>query len=382
VGRRGDLSGAGEREALLLLRLLPGLGDRGASLLLRRLGSARAVLEHPTALEELAGPDARRAARSPELRARTRELPERAAKLGIVLVGITAPDYPPRLHDLHDPPPVLFLKGRSELLSRPMVAIVGCRRATGTGRRVAERLGRDLSLAGVTVTSGLALGVDGAAHRGALDGAGSTVAVLGRGPDRAYPVAHGALFRRIAREGLLVSEFPPGEPVRRHHFPRRNRILAALAAGVVVVEAGSRSGALITVEHALDLGRQVMAVPGSVEHVQSVGSHALIRDGAALVTDAREVLETLEWRREPPPDESGDPPGFPDMGPGGRTVPRPAVPGEVGRLEGLLGPAPIPLEDLLERSGLPPGRALALLTRLEIQGRARRDPEGWIREGR
>lgn len=260
-----------------------------------------------------------------------------------------------------------------ELLEAPAVGIVGSRKATAPGRRTAERIARDLSRAGVAVVSGMALGIDAAAHRGALEGPGGTIAVLGRGPDRAYPVANGALFRQVSEEGLLVSEFPPGTVPRAHHFPRRNLILAALSSAVLVVEAGRRSGALNTVGHAGDMGRDVMAVPGCVEWEQAAGTNRLLRDGAGLVLNARDVLEGASIRRP-----------LPEVGEQGSLLlaeePRKSGghgddPGD--RLVALLGERPLPLEELLPRSGLPVSRLLVGLTRLELEGRVLREADGW-----
>lgn len=194
------------------------------------------------------------------------------------------PRYPARLRHLHDPPAALFCRGRLEALHAPTVAIVGSRRATVYGRRVAEALSRSAVRLGWTVVSGMAMGVDGAAHRGCLEAGGVTVAVLGNGPDRAYPRGHTALMDQILLEGLVMSEYASGVSPRPYHFPRRNRLLAALANRVVVVEAAQRSGALITAGVAAELGREVCAVPGSIFSENTGGTHRLIEDGATPVT--------------------------------------------------------------------------------------------------
>lgn len=360
-----NLPSEGEAEAAIRLHLVAGLGDRRAARLLREMGSARAVTEDPERVAEVAGPEVARGLGQSELAREARRILRRCGTLGIHLLPWGDPRYPEPLREVHDPPPVLFFQGRLDRLEGRRVAVVGARKATPTGRRTAERLGRDLSRAGVRIWSGLALGVDGAAHRGALEGTAGTVAVLGAGADVPYPRAHQPLLRRIAREGLVLTEFPPGTRPRPHHFPRRNRILAALAEAVVVVEAAPGSGALITVDHAQDLGRPVLAVPGSVESEQSRGTNALIRDGAGPVTEARDVLDHLRWG-VPAPD-----PGFHRAPTGGLT------PCEAS-ITGLLGRSPIPMEEILQRTGFPPSRVLAALTGLEIADRARRAPEGWI----
>ncbi len=235
-------------------------------------------------------PHARRAR---DARDTTRPLPEVLAiarRIGALATGYRLPGFPERLNHLHHPPPLLFLRGDPSLLHAPAVAVVGSRKASEYGRGMARSMGEGLARAGVAVVSGLALGIDGAAHRGALAAGGDTLAVLGCGPDVAYPPSHRRLFRGILEKGLVVSEFLPGEVPLPHHFPRRNRLIAGLSEAVVVVEAARKSGALITVEHALEIGRDVFAVPGAVGRAQSEGVHALIRDGAGLVTNAHDVL--------------------------------------------------------------------------------------------
>jgi DNA processing protein len=203
--------------------------------------------------------------------------------------------FPERLRAIHDPPPGLFLRGRAgaELLGRPAVAVVGARSCTDYGAHVARELARDLAGAGVVVVSGLARGIDGWAHRGALDAAGDTVAVLGCGIDRDYPRAHAQLAAQVAGAGLIVAEYPPGVAPAPWRFPARNRIVAGLTLGTVVVEARERSGALITADLALDEGRDVFAVPGEITSGLSRGTNALLRTGAVPVTCAGDVLEAI-----------------------------------------------------------------------------------------
>ncbi len=278
------------------------------------------------------------------------------------VIPMTSPDYPPSLLELVDPPPLLFLRGRSRLLTAPSVAIVGSRKATPLGRRVAEDLGRLLSGAGITVVSGLALGIDGAAHRGALGGSGSTVAVLGSGLDVVYPSSHRKLCGEVQEEGLLVSEFFPSEQALPFHFPKRNRIIAALAQAVIVVEARERSGALITVDHALDLGRDILAVPGSVDNPQARGSNALIRDGARPITDPDGVLEEFGALI---PDEAAA--RSPSSAP-------PALSPQLQELWTALSGDPQCLDHLAHKAAVSHGDALAGLTALELEGWAVRCP--------
>ena len=208
-------------------------------------------------------------------------------------LGRSAPDFPSRLRELHDPPPGLFLRGAEEpeLLSRHAVSIVGARACSSYGAQVARLLGRELAAAGLVVVSGLARGVDGEAHRGALEAGGATVAVLGCGVDRDYPAGHAQLARRICETGLVVSEYAPGVEPAPWRFPARNRIIAGLAAATVIVEARERSGALITADFALEAGREVFAVPGEITSALSVGTNALLRLGATPLTCAEDVLE-------------------------------------------------------------------------------------------
>jgi DNA processing protein len=210
-------------------------------------------------------------------------------------VGRNEPEYPPLLRELHDPPPGLFVRGSAELglLCRPAVAIVGARACSPYGSQVARLLARELAAAGLVVVSGLARGIDGEAHRGALDAGGTTVAVLGCGIDRDYPAAHAQLAARLCDRGLVVSEYAPGVEPAPWRFPARNRVIAALAAATVVVEARERSGALITADFALEAGREVFAVPGEITSTLSSGTNALLRLGATPLTAATDVLEAL-----------------------------------------------------------------------------------------
>jgi DNA processing protein len=198
--------------------------------------------------------------------------------------------YPRALDDLPDPPATLWARGDLALLERPCVAIVGTRRATAYGERVARELARTLATAGAAVVSGLARGIDAAAHRGALDAGGATIAVLGTGLDVAYPKGHAALQRTIAERGLLLSELEPDDPAHGGSFPKRNRIIAALAKVTIVVEAGAKSGALITAAHALELDRPLAAVPGPIDIPQAQGSNELLRDGAIVVACMADAL--------------------------------------------------------------------------------------------
>ncbi len=215
--------------------------------------------------------------------------------MGLRFVGRSEPGFPERLRELHDPPPGLFLRGSAEpqLLSELAVAIVGARSCSSYGSQVARLLGRELAAAGLVVVSGMARGVDGEAHRGALEAGGATVAVLGCGVDRDYPAAHAQLARGICETGLVVSEYAPGVEPAPWRFPARNRIIAGLCQTTVIVEARERSGALITADFALEAGREVFAVPGEITSRLSDGTNALLRVGAAPLTSPADVLESL-----------------------------------------------------------------------------------------
>ena len=209
------------------------------------------------------------------------------------LMRCTDADFPPQLENIPQPPAALFLVGDASLLLYPQVAIIGARNASAAGLAHARAFARTLAQAGFAITSGMADGIDGAAHAAALDHAAPTLAVVGTGPDRVYPRKHHALARRISEQGVLISEFPPGTAARADHFPRRNRIISGLSLGTLVIEAGLRSGSLITARLAAEQGREVFALPGSIHNPLARGCHRLIRDGARLVESASEIIETL-----------------------------------------------------------------------------------------
>ncbi|ABC37328.1 DNA processing protein DprA, putative [Burkholderia thailandensis E264] len=286
---------------------------------------------------------------------------------GNALVTRHDPAYPERLAELYDPPPLLYIKGRVALLHARAVAIVGSRGATPQGLADATRFARELSDAGLAIVSGLARGIDGAAHRGGLDGANATVAVIGTGANLVYPACHHALAHEIAERGALVSEWPLGTPARSAHFPQRNRLIAALSGGVLIVEAALRSGSLITARLANEMGRDVFAIPGSIHAPLSQGCHALIRDGAKLVETAADVL-----------DEFGLEPARP-AGPA-RDAPAAAADADLDddarRLLDAIGYGPVPPELLAQRTSLSGGTLHRLLLQLELAGRIATLPGG------
>jgi DNA processing protein len=275
--------------AWLALLRLPGCGPRTLIPLLTACPDAAELLRHPPAQV----PDKlRNALRTPDWEQAEKDL-RWLLDSGNQLLPLTSPHYPERLGELPDAPLALFLRGDPQWLQAPQIAVVGSRNATRGGLENAHRFSGFLSAAGITICSGLALGIDSAAHEGALQAPGSTVAVLGTGLDRVYPARHRDLAHRIAAQGLLVSEYPPGTPPLPQNFPRRNRIIAGLSLGTLVVEAALQSGSLITARLASELGREVFAIPGSIHNPMARGCHALIRDGAKLVETAEHIAEEL-----------------------------------------------------------------------------------------
>jgi DNA processing protein len=276
------------------LSLIPGLGPESFRRLLGAFGTPGQIRAAPMAhLRQVVDAGvADRIAQGPDA-ARVASTLEWLAQPGNAIITWADAVYPKTLLEIHDPPPVLYVKGRIELLSRPTIAIVGSRNATPQGLNNAEAFARALSEAGWCIVSGLALGVDGAAHRGALQGRGSTIAVVGTGLDIVYPARHRELAHEISTKGVLVSEFPLGEPSKAANFPRRNRIISGLSHGVLVVEAGLESGSLITARLAAEQGREVFAIPGSIHSPLAKGCHRLIKQGAKLVDSLQDILEEL-----------------------------------------------------------------------------------------
>lgn len=281
------------RAWLTLLRA-PALGGGGIRDLITRFGNVEAALD--AGASALRGAGLGQAAldwlRTPDAERLQADL-DWLARPGHHLIGIDDPDYPPLLARAPSPPAALFVVGDPDLLWTAQLAVVGSRNPTAGGRDNARDFAAALAGAGLTITSGLAEGVDAAAHAAALDAGAPTIAVIGTGPDRAYPASNRALMRRIAEAGAIVSEFPPGTGPKRDHFPRRNRIIAGLSLGTLVVEAGVQSGALISARLAAEAGREVFALPGSIHNPLARGCHRLIRQGAALVETSAEVLEAI-----------------------------------------------------------------------------------------
>jgi DNA processing protein len=278
-------------------------------------------------------------------------------------------DYPLQLEAIGAAPAELFVLGDVALLARPQLAIVGSRAPTAAGRRIASELARDLVTAGYAVTSGLARGIDAAAHEAALAAGGITIAVCGTGLDTCYPRQNQALFERIARHGALVSEFPPGEQPRAYHFPRRNRIISGLARGVVVVEAAAGSGSLITADHAAGQGREVFAVPGSPLNPLAAGCNDLIRNGAVLVRSASDILAETGIFPTPFPVSNQT---VAIANPPASGIPR--LDKDYEMLLDALGFEPATIDDLVDRTGLQAGVVASMMLILELDGRVEARP--------
>lgn len=361
-----------ERLASLRLNLVSGIGPRTFSALVEKFGSAVAAAEAPaSALAEVRGigrnsaADLRRAIAEAEPEAEF----EKARAAGVRIVVRSEPDYPIALTYLFDAPPILYVKGTIRPEDAQAIAIVGMRKCSLYGEEQAERLAGGLARTGFTIVSGLARGIDSAAHKAALAAGGRTLAVQGRGLAGVYPPENKRLAEAVMERGALVSEFAMDIGPTAENFPRRNRIIAALSLGVVVIEAGKQSGSLITARLAAELGKEVFAVPNRVDAPGAAGSHALIRDGAKLVESVADILdEFADLQVEAAP---------------GEDVPRQAsldlkanLSSEEARLVEVLDSEPLSLDVLAERAGLPAARVSGALTLLELKGFVRALPGG------
>ena len=351
--------GSGELLDWLGLKLIPGVGSVTFARLVEAFGSPGAALGAPLGALQAIPRLRPQVARAVHRRAWEAD-PERQLNslqaMGGSLLTLADPDYPPLLAGIYAPPPVLFVLGDLAPCLSGGVAVVGSRAMSPYGRRLAGELGRDLARQGVSLISGLARGVDAAAHRGALEAEGHTVGILGCGLDVAYPREHRELIAQVAAQGAVVSEFPLGTRPAPAHFPVRNRVISGLSRAVVVVEAGLKSGSLITARHALEQGREVFAVPGPVGSATSAGSNQLIKEGARLLTSSRDLFE----------------PGAlpPSPGPGAL---RPEEPGELSPAEAellkLVGPEPQHIDQIGRASGLAPGDLATLFLNLVLAER-------------
>ncbi len=355
------------------LRLIrtPNVGPRTFRTLVNHFGGARAALEALPSLARRGG-----ASGTPQICARADAEREIAAaeELGVALVALGEPDYPPRLQMIDDAPPLVAIRGSTAALALPMVAIVGSRNASGAGMKFTQRIARELGEAGFAVVSGLARAIDAAAHRASLPT--GTIAVLAGGQDRVYPAEHLELLDDILPTGAALSEMPMGWEPRGRDFPRRNRLISGLSLGVVIVEAAKRSGSLITARFALEQGREVFAVPGSPLDPRAEGTNGLIKQGATPVTETSDIVSALEPimerkrmprnDREPQPAEGGFFEG---------TEP---APDERTRILALIGPTPVLIDDLVRLSKGSPSAVRMVLLELEIAGRIERHGGGLV----
>jgi DNA processing protein len=353
-----------EKLAWLRLARSPSVGPVTFAQLIARFGTAAAAFREAPRLALRGG---KPFIAFPEADA-SREL-QRIEALGGRLLAACEPDFPPGLAALDPRPPVISVIGQPHLLRRDMIAIVGARNASALARKFAQTLSRELGEAGLAIASGLARGIDAAAHEAAL--AQGTVAVVAGGVDIVYPPENDALYRAIAAQGVILSEMPPGEAPQARHFPRRNRLISGLARGVVVVEAAERSGSLITANYALEQGREVFAVPGSPLDPRAKGANRLIREGATLTESAEDVLAVLrpmlasgfsepDSRVPTPPPTAGDWDREAD-----RIRPR---------IEAALGVTPVEIDEIIRQTGASPGAVLTAILELELAGRCRRHP--------
>ena len=344
----------------LRLSLIPGLGHVTLRQLLAEFGAPEKVLaaRHPELRNFVSADLATAIADGGNGDAATLALAW-MGEPGNHIVTLGDADYPQLLLQTADPPPLLYVKGRHELLNRPALAIVGSRNASAQGTESAAEFAQTLSAAGITIISGLALGIDAAAHRGGLQGAGRSIALVGTGLDVVYPARNRALAHELAVNGALVSEFPLGTPPLANNFPRRNRLISGMSLGCLVVEAALQSGSLITARFANEQGREVFALPGSIHSPLAKGCHALIKQGAKLVDDANDILEELKVTIRPAP-----------------RFDAPALDADQSQLLNHLGYEPCNLDTLCTRAGLGAAAAAGLLLKLELLGLVENLPGG------
>ena len=350
----------GEISYWLALSLIPGIGSILIQRLLDRFKTPEAVFRAPmkelVKIEGLGKKLAGQIQKGPLEKTVEREL-SLLKEAGGKIVTLKEDDYPKRLKDIYDPPALLYVRGELRREDELAVAIVGSRKTSPYGRWITEKIGQDLARHGVAVVSGMARGIDSVAHKGALQGGGRTIAVLGCGVDVIYPSENRNLFHQIIEHGAILSEFPMGSPPEGGHFPRRNRIISGLSIGAVIVQASAESGSLITARYALEQGREVFAVPGNVGAEGSRGTNQLIKEGAKLVESSEDILEEIlpQWSREK------------EM-PLKREIPVPDLTKEEGVLYKLLGEIPLHIDAIIRESEWDPGKVSSLLLNLELKG--------------
>jgi DNA processing protein len=363
----------GDEQRLDWLRLIrsQNVGPRTFRALINHYGGARSALAALPSLARRGGADlAMKICSQAEAE---REM-EAANKLGVDFVALGEAAYPARLQMIDDAPPLIAVRGHAAVLTLPMVAVVGSRNASGAGLKFTQQIARELGQAGFAVTSGLARGIDAAAHHASL--ATGTVAVLAGGHDRIYPSEHTTLLDAILPSGAAISEMPFGWEPRARDFPRRNRLISGLSLGVVIVEAAKRSGSLITARFALEQGREVFAVPGSPLDPRAEGTNGLIKQGATPVTETADIISVLRPIVEQKEMPAREPQSTSPEGGAAETV-EPA-PDERARIVGLLGPAPIQIDDLIRLSKSSPAVVRMVLLELEIAGRLERQGGGLV----
>jgi DNA processing protein len=362
----------------LALHCLPGLGDIRLARLFQRYKTPASIWESLGDWHALAIPIETRQAAALVQKSGYREFAGRSidAQLDVLqqadaaVLWLTDADYPALLRTIYDPPPILYLRGDVNFLQRTQVAIVGSRKASPTGLRASADFSRALTLAGIQVSSGLALGIDQAAHRAALAAGGNTVAVMATGIDRIYPARHRAIANEIIAAGCLLSEFPPGTEPLPQNFPKRNRILSGLSLGVLVIEAALRSGSLITARTAMEQGREVFALPWSISHPAGRGCLSLLRDGVKMALTVEDILEELGalacWQQQ-------------NQGTGGGSVEAaPALSSIETDVMALIGAEVIGVDELAQHCGLEVAGLLAILSRLECKRLIERFEGGYI----
>ena len=357
-----------DAEDWLTLTFLPGLGCVHINRLIQEAGSAANALEQLAKPAVIPGRGARSGLRFDlrqiaTARRRASEEMKALSRLDATLLPQSSPEFPASVGVIPDPPVLLYCQGDVACLRGPVVAMVGSRSSTEYGRRVSARLAAELATLGVTVVSGVASGIDAAAHRGVLEAGGRTVGVLGCGLDVVYPRNHADLYREIAGHGALLSEYALGTPPEGFRFPVRNRIISGLAQGVVVVEATERSGSLITARLALDQGREVFAVPGRIDSPKSVGTHRLIQQGAHLAQTVQDIAEVLCWDGAKA-----------SMGEGKARMEAVPLDHREQELIAHLDVYPTDIDTLLRRSGVPAAELHGLLLQLELKGAVRQQP--------
>ncbi len=352
------MPGHDDAASWIKLSVVPGLGDHSLRKLLKHFGPPQVIIDSSeSSLAQVVGSKLAERIKSNDSEAIVSKTLAWLDQSNHTIVTLGDPAYPPLLLETADPPPLLYLVGRIDLLRAPAVAVVGSRNATAQGVNNAENFSKSLSQSGLCIVSGIALGIDTAAHQGGLAGAGKSVAVVGTGLDRVYPARNKALAHQLAQHGALVSEFPLGTPALANNFPRRNRIISGLSLGCLVVEAAVSSGSLITARLASEQGRDVFAIPGSIHSALSKGCHQLIKQGAKLVERAEDVLEEINWPA--------------------RAVSSPSTAAATDDPILIhLGFDPEPLDALVTRTGMSPEQISGRLLELELRGLVQTLPGG------